>query len=74
MNVSDAMYAKEVNRSSDQIEAAVNRGLMSAMFEGMAAGAAVMRAGGVPTHVSARVLNYPHQRRASDWQKASESF
>jgi hypothetical protein len=58
----------EVLRSNGEIEAAVNRGLAASMLQGVAFGAALMRADGVPLHVSMRVLGEPQRRRASDWQ------
>jgi hypothetical protein len=74
MNTRQEIPETEMFRSSGEIEAAVNRGLMSAMFSGVAAGAAVMREGGVPLHVSARVLINPAHRRASDWRSVVASL
>ena len=56
-----------VQRSNNEIESAVNRGLAVALFEGILAGARVMSSEGVPLEVSARVLGN-HKRRATDWQ------
>jgi hypothetical protein len=74
MDVNEKIVEVGMIRSSEEIAAAVNRGLACAMFDGVAAGAAIMREGGVPLHVSARVLINPHQRRKSDWQQAAESL
>jgi len=42
-------------RANKDIEAAVNRGLAASMLDGMAAGAAIMKAAGVPLEVSTQV-------------------
>lgn len=55
-------------RRNRDTEAAVNRGIMVALINGVAAGAAQMRREGVPIDVSARVLMKPELRRASDWK------
>jgi hypothetical protein len=69
MNEQYAMLESGSDRSNKEIEAAVNRGLAACMLSGVAVGAVVMREGGVPLHVCARVLGSPGQRRASDWQQ-----
>lgn len=56
-------------RTNKDIEMAVNRGLAASMLNGVAVGAAVMKAEGVPLHVSTRVLGNPNQRRDSDWHQ-----
>ena len=56
-------------RTNKEIEAAVNRGLAASMLNGMAVGAAIMRAAGVPIEVSTRVLSNPSRRRDSDWHQ-----
>jgi hypothetical protein len=58
-------------RTNKEIEMAVNRGLAASMLNGMAVGAAIMKAAGVPLHVSTRVLGNPNQRRDSDWHQNS---
>jgi|GEM_PF-1489044 len=55
-------------RANKDIEAAVNRGIMVALINGVAAGAVQMRKEGVPIDVSARVLMKPELRRSSDWR------
>jgi hypothetical protein len=74
MNEQELMRENAKLRYSEEVEAAVNLGLMTAMFNGVAAGATVMRIGGVPLHVSKRVLTRPTQRRKSDWQNVSSSL
>ncbi len=56
-------------RTNKEIEMAVNRGLAASMLNGMAVGAAIMKAAGVPLHVSTRVLGNPNQRRDTDWHQ-----
>jgi hypothetical protein len=56
-------------RSNKEIEAAVNRGLAASMLNGLAVGAEIMKAAGVPLHVSTRVLGNPSQRRGTDWHQ-----
>jgi hypothetical protein len=56
-------------RSNKEIEAAVNRGLAASMLNGVAVGAEIMKAAGVPLHVSSRVLGNPNQRRDTDWHQ-----
>ncbi len=56
-------------RTNKDIENAVNRGLAASMLNGMAVGAAIMKAAGVPLHVSTRVLANPNQRRDTDWHQ-----
>ncbi|GEM_PF-6646658 len=58
-------------RTNKDIEMAVNRGLAASMLNGMTVGAEVMKAGGVPLHVSTRVLANPNQRRGTDWHQNS---
>lgn len=55
-------------RTNKSVEAAVNRGLVVALINGVAAGAALMQKEGVPMDVSARVLMMPERRRYSDWK------
>ncbi len=54
-------------RSNSQIAAAVNRGLAAALFQGLPAGARVMREESVPLDVATRVLLRPRRRRSTDW-------
>ncbi len=62
----------QYERANKDLEAAVNRGLAAARFYGMAAGARVMRAEGVPVSVAARVLLQPPRfRRATDWRNGT---
>ena len=56
-------------RTNTEMEAVVNRGLAVAFLVGLAAGIAIMRVGRVPEHVVTRVLDYPEQRRATDWKR-----
>ena len=58
-------------RTNKDIEMAVNRGLAASMLNGMAVGAEIMKAAGVPLHVSTRVLANPDQRRGTDWHQNS---
>ncbi|MBV8634852.1 MAG: hypothetical protein JO002_10210 [Burkholderiaceae bacterium] len=58
-------------RTNKDIEMAVNRGLAASMLNGMAVGAAIMKAAGVPLHVSTRVLADPNRRRGTDWHQNS---
>ena len=58
-------------RTNKDIEMAVNRGLAASMLNGMAVGAEIMKAAGVPLHVSTRVLGNPNQRRDTDWHQNS---
>jgi hypothetical protein len=58
-------------RIDKDIEMAVNRGLAASMLNGMAVGAEIMKAAGVPLHVSTRVLANPNQRRGTDWHQNS---
>lgn len=53
-------------RSHPDIEAAVATALATAELKGWLAGADEMRKRGVPFHVAARVMLYPHRRRATD--------
>ena len=55
-------------RANTATEAVVNRGLAAAFLVGLEAGVAIMRDGGVPTHVVKRVLRNPERRRATDWK------
>jgi len=50
-------------RDNTRIEAAVNRGLVTSIQKGIAAGATVMRNEGVPLHVGVRVLAHKGKRR-----------
>jgi hypothetical protein len=68
MNTQDTTLSSDASRANKRIEAAVNRGLVVAMLDGVAAAAALMKEEGVPVDVSARVLVNPEQRRASDWK------
>jgi hypothetical protein len=68
MNTQDTVGGSDLSRANKRIEAAVNRGLVVAMLDGVAAAAALMKEEGVPIDVSARVLINPEQRRASDWK------
>jgi hypothetical protein len=68
MNTQDTFEGSDASRANKRIEAAVNRGLVVAMLDGVAAAAALMKEEGVPVAVSARVLVNPEQRRASDWK------
>ncbi|HEX7641192.1 MAG TPA: hypothetical protein VF472_03175 [Burkholderiaceae bacterium] len=58
-------------RTNKEIEMAVNRGLAASMLNGVTIGAEIMKAAGVPLHVSTRVLGNPNQRRATDWHQNS---
>jgi hypothetical protein len=68
MDVYTEKQEEKFSRSNKDVEAAVNRGIMVAMINGVAAGAVQMRKEGVPIDVSARVLMKPELRRASDWR------
>ena len=68
MNTQDAAQGSGTSRANKRIEAAVNRGLVVAMLDGVAAAAALMKEEGVPIDVSARVLINPEQRRVTDWK------
>ncbi len=56
-------------RANKDIESVVNRGLAVALLSDLAAGATVMRDGGVPLHVVNRVLLIPQLRRSTDWKQ-----
>lgn len=73
-DVSDARLKAELINSATQktrvnydIEMQVNKGLAAAFLVDKEAGAVIMLAAGVPSHVVARVLWNP-ERRASDWK------
>jgi hypothetical protein len=68
MNTYQTMPLSDLSRTDKDVAVAVNRGLIISMFKGIAAGAAFMRAEGVPLAVSTRVLISPEQRRTSDWK------
>ncbi len=68
MNTHDTTQGSSASRANKRIEAAVNRGLVVAMLDGVAAAAALMKEEGVPIDVSARVLINPEQRRVTDWK------
>lgn len=68
MDASFEDQEEKFSRTNKDIEAAVNRGIMVALINGVAAGAVQMRKEGVPIDVSARVLMKPELRRASDWR------
>lgn len=55
-------------RSSKELEDAVNRGLAVARFNGLAAAARLMHEAAVPLTVAKRVLLRPECRRGTDWQ------
>jgi len=55
-------------RANPAIEAAVERGMVAAMWRSVCAGALIMFEEGVPLSVATRVLLHPKQRRASDWR------
>ena len=55
-------------RADERMEAAVERGLVAALLNGVSAGVVVMVEEGVPLSVAARVLLHPEQRRATDWR------
>lgn len=55
-------------RSNKRTEAAVERGLVTALLNGsVAEGARAMRDAHVPLHVARRVLLHPEARRSTDW-------
>lgn len=55
-------------RTNKHVEAAVERGLVVALLDGVSAGVVQMVNEGVPLNVAARVLLHPNQRRATDWR------
>jgi hypothetical protein len=68
MDASTEKQEEKFSRTNKDVEAAVNRGIMVALINGVAAGAIQMRKEGVPIDVSARVLMKPESRRSSDWR------
>lgn len=55
-------------RSNKRTEAAVERGLVTALLSGKVAdGARSMHDAHVPLHVAKRVLLHPEARRSTDW-------
>lgn len=55
-------------RSNKRTEAAVERGLVTALLNGsIAEGARAMRDARVPLQVARRVLLHPEARRSTDW-------
>lgn len=55
-------------RANERIEAAVERGIVAALLNGVSAGVLVMVDEGVPLNVAVRVLLHPERRRATDWR------
>jgi hypothetical protein len=64
----NAIEADVAVRSNKQVEAAVERALVTALLDKSVSRAArVMYAAHVPLHVAKRVLLHPEARRATDW-------
>lgn len=60
--------AETAVRSNKRTEAAVERGLVTALLNGsIAEGARAMRDARVPLQVARRVLLHPEARRSTDW-------
>lgn len=59
--------ATQTVRTNADVEVQVNKGLAAAFLVDKEAGAVMMLAAGVPSHVVARVL-WKSERRASDWR------
>lgn len=59
--------ATQTVRVNSEVESMVNQGLAAAFLVDKEAGAVIMLAAGVPSHVVARVL-WKSERRASDWK------
>lgn len=55
-------------RANERMKAAVERGLVAALLNGVSAGVLVMVEEGVPLNVAVRVLLHPERRRATDWR------
>jgi len=47
---------------------AIEKGVAAALLTDVKAGAAIMKAEGVPIEVALRVLLHPHERRGGTWQ------